>query len=35
MIPPLGGIDFSALFVIIALQALYIAISEYLLTPGY
>lgn len=26
IIPPLGGIDFSALFVIIALQALYIAI---------
>ncbi len=35
VIPPLGGIDFSALFVIIALQALYIAISEYLLSPGY
>jgi YggT family protein len=35
VIPPLGGIDFSALFVIIALQALYIAIGEYLLTPGY
>jgi YggT family protein len=35
VIPALGGIDFSALFVIIALQALYIAIGEYLLTPGY
>jgi YggT family protein len=35
VIPALGGIDFSALFVIIALQALYIATSEYLLTPGY
>jgi YggT family protein len=35
VIPPLGGIDFSALFVIIALQALYIAIGEYLLSPGY
>jgi YggT family protein len=27
LIPPLAGIDFSALFVIIALQALYIAIT--------
>lgn len=27
LIPPLAGIDFSALFLIIALQALYIAIS--------
>jgi len=35
VIPPLGGIDFSAAFVIIALWALYIAINEYLLTPGY
>jgi YggT family protein len=35
VIPALGGIDFSALFVIIALQALYIATSEYLLSPGY
>jgi YggT family protein len=35
VIPALGGIDFSALFVIIALQALYIATNEYLLTPGY
>lgn len=36
VIPPLGGIDCSALFVIIALQALYIAINEYMLTPpGY
>ena len=30
VIPPLGGIDFSALFVIIALQALYIAIRPLL-----
>jgi YggT family protein len=35
VIPPLGGIDFSAAFVIIALWALYIAINEYLLSPGY
>ena len=35
VIPPLGGIDFSAAFVIIALWALYIAINEYLLAPGY
>ena len=35
LIPPLGGIDFSAAFVIIALWALYIAINEYLLAPGY
>jgi YggT family protein len=34
-IPPLGGIDFSAAFVIIALWALYIAISEYMLTPAF
>ena len=27
VIPPLAGIDFSALFVIIGLQALYIAIT--------
>ena len=27
LIPPLAGIDFSALFVIIALQALHIAIT--------
>src|SRR5215203_2906521 len=35
VIPALGGIDFSAAFVIIALWALYIAINEYLLMPGY
>jgi len=35
VIPALGGIDFSALFVIIALQALRIAIVEYMLAPGY
>ena len=35
VIPALGGIDFSALFVIIALQALRIAIVEYMLIPGY
>jgi YggT family protein len=35
VIPPLGGIDFSAAFVIIALYALNIAVREYLLLPGY
>lgn len=36
VIPPLGGIDFSALFVTIGLWALYIAVTEYmLLTPRY
>jgi YggT family protein len=35
VIPPLGGVDFSAAFVIIALYALNIAVREYLLLPGY
>lgn len=35
IIPAFGGIDLSAAFVMIALWALYIAIGEYMLAPGY